>query len=306
MLQLGLVSGAGVRGLMGMREMLQDQHVSLPRSTTLPQQVTVFGPRKKPTTPGTLPMQKLAMPPLVAPIAGAIGAAGAKFGPAIKDVSERIAAGAADMLPTPNTTNPIANEWGIPAAFAALAGGSYGGYKLTDWLLRKERDMAGKQSVQDAEDDYRKALSEQYRAAMLAKRGSAGDDGDDFGLNDLAELYASVSREKQAFGMSALGALWPTLDQAYAHAWSPIGVPGLGTGHDSWEAAKGISNAAMLAAALGSGKVTYDWAKGRNKQEMLQQALKRRQALRSRVSPPPMLARPGELSDSEEGTPIAA
>ncbi len=288
LLGIGALGGFGVRGLMGMRDMTQDRQLPISASANLPRTISVFGKPQHPDVvdeqqakPKLLPFNKLSS--LGSLAAGAVNG----VGQAVSDLPKTLA----KILPDTHTTNPIATEWGIPAGMLALGGGAYGGYKLTDWLLNKEREMTGKNDVDAAEDDYHKALAEQYQSAMMAKGA-----GDDLGINDLADKYVAYAAEhghghvKQAFTMSALGALFPTVNDVYE------GLPGMG--HDNWQALKGGANAAALAAMLGTGKVTYDWAKGQNKQVLLRKALQRRQMMRQQMSPPPIVALPEEQSNN--------
>ena len=293
---VGAMGGIGIRSLMGLRDLIQNPQVAVSPSANLPHAITVYGKPQHPAVtaeeeenPATLPMQKLSWQALKDFGQSALNTAKGGInavGDALEAAPQQIAQTVAPYLPETHTTKPLANEWGIPAGMLALGGGAAGGYHLTDWLLNKERNMAGNQELTDAEDEYRQALAEQYRAAMMSK----GAD-DDLGINALADQYAARvaehGREKQAFGMSAVKYFFPQVDQAYSKL--PL------MGYDNWEALKGGANAAMLATALGTGKVTYDWAKKQNKQELLRKALKQRQAARQRLSPPPIVA----LTDEE-------
>ncbi len=278
LLGIGTLGGFGVRSLMGMGDMTQNRQLPISASANLPQTISIFGQPRHPDVEQEQPLGKPKALPFPK-MAGVLGDAANSVGEAVQGIPKALA----KIMPDTHTTNPIASEWGIPAGMMALGGGAYGGYKLTDWLLNKERAMSGENELDSAKDDYHKALAEQYRAAMMSKAAGA-----DLGINDLADRYAAHAAEhghgqvKQAFTMSALGAMFPAVDDMYES------MPGMG--HDRWQGLKGGANAAALAAMLGTGKVTYDWAKGQNKQELLQKALKRRQMLRQQMSPPPMVA----------------
>lgn len=142
--------------------------------------------------------------------------------------------------------------------------------------------MQGDAELKDAEDDYRHALGDQYRSAMMAKTG----EDDDLGIGELADRYAAHveahGRSKEAT-LSALPYL-PGGDMLKGMYMKAMG------GYDNYSAVEGGVNAAALLAALGTGYGTYNWAKGRNKQELLDKALKKRLQQRSKLSPPPVLA----------------
>lgn len=259
LLGVGVAGGVGVRGLMGLRDMVKDTQYPPQSSAQLPQPINLMrnfpAEEEEADVPGAA-MQKSAGEP------GALAKA------------------IAPMMPKTHTTSPLKNQAGIPMGMLAVGGGAFGGYKLLDWLLDKERGNTGQQEVGAAEDEYRKALAEQYRAAMQAKHA-----GDDLGITALADLYVEDvqqnGRQKRAiFNFLSRTPIGPMMDQAYA----PV------IGNDNWEAFKGTSDAAALALALGSGLATYNWTKGSNKNEILAKALKKRQQQRSRLSPAPMVA----------------
>ena len=181
----------------------------------------------------------------------------------LKDEREKRAEGgekswfnrAAQSLPNISTTKPLGDWWGPAAGIGLGAGAAYGGWKLTDWLLKKEREMAQKRELSQAEKEYREALAGSYKTAMLA-------DEDTFGID---ALYAD--REKLAL------------------SWDSPWTATLGT--DTVQGFKGGVLAAALIAAGGTGLAAYNWAKGRNQQKLLEKAMKIRARQRQAVSPPP-------------------
>ena len=271
LLGIGAATGVGVRSLMGLRDMATSPTLAVSPSANLPYTISIFGPPKDEEQSATVPMQK-----------AAVGPAPPDAGPSIVD---RIAKGIGPFLPNTHTRDPLMNEWGMPAGVAALGGGGLAGYALVDWLLSKQKKQQGTSSLQSAEDEYRGALADQYRAAMMAKRGS-----DDFGLNALADQVTAAAEQsgmtKEAIVQTIVDWLFPFIEKTYTK------LPGMG--YDNWQMLKGGVNTAAMLAALGTGKVTYDWAKGQNSQELLAKALKRRQLMRQQLSPPPMIALPEE------------
>jgi hypothetical protein len=80
--------------------------------------------------------------------------------------------------------------WHIPAALAAGAGGLYGGWKLTDYLLDKTRAAEQESEVSQARKEYEAALAGRRKVA------SAGPDP----LDALAGLWEKRGWVNQAIG----------------------------------------------------------------------------------------------------------
>lgn len=83
-------------------------------------------------------------------------------------------------------------------------------------------------------------------------------------------------------------------DEVLAKYW-PAGV--VSVGRDNWELMKGVGNAAILGTALATGKATYDMTRSGNRRQLLEKALKRRQASRLRNSPAPMIVLPNNAEE---------
>lgn len=162
-----------------------------------------------------------------------------------------------------------ASSLGIPAITVAGGAGLYGGWKLVDWLLNKQRGLKREGDVAEAEKDYNTALQEEYRAAMQHK--AAGDNSLGGTLDQLYDICAA-SQEKRAD--------WSAADWGF-----------LGPVHKAWmtpemqNAVKGAIYTAMLGVGGGAAYGTYQWAKGRNQQALLDKALKLRSRQRSVAQP---------------------
>jgi len=241
---MGGAAGIGYRGLTGLRDTLAAPSHTPPVSTQLPQTLKLDQ-----ITPDA-DQEKLA--------SGGLDA-----------TQNWLAEKLAPMLPKSlgSTTKPLMNALGMPMGVMAAGGSAYGGYKLTDWILNKEKERNQESQLGAAETDYQNALAEQYQAAMQAKQA-----GDDLGIDSLVDVH--TDRQKQAEG----------------------GI--LQSANDAWGATSGVITTGMLLSALGSGALTYNHVRGKNKQDVLAKALKRRQMQRARYSPPPILAEVPKQSDA--------
>lgn len=274
MLGIGLTAGAGARAVGGVYDMFNPQKYPAQRSAMLPKVLTI--PKEPQET------EKLSQ---------AGGVADWLAGLAAKH----------KLVPTPHTTSPLLNDWGIPAGVGAIGLGLYGGYQGTDKLLKKERQISSDADVEDAEDDYRKAMAEQYRAAMRSKAaGEAAGGDDDLGTHALAAAYTQhcdavkacpevdTAVEKQA-SPTLTEYFFPAADRMYIDAINTVSP---GKGYDYLHGAKGAVNAGIAATGLGTALAAYKWTKGRNEQEIMRKALQLRQQRRRALSPPPLVAIP--------------
>ena len=190
------------------------------------------------------------------------------------------------VLPQTFTKDPVAGEYALPLAATALIGGGYGGYKLLDWILNKQKQQQQQDELDETQQQFNDALSQQYQAAMQSKQAE-----DDLGLDDLADRY-----EKQAVNPMAytptLSAMqyWPG-GSLVDSAWSKF------LGHDAWQGVKGGTNTALGALALGAGLLAYNRTRQSNKQELIAKALKKRRAQRKALSPPPLVAMPDQQNE---------
>lgn len=190
----------------------------------------------------------------------------------------------AQKLPNISTTRPLGDVWGPTAGIGAAGGGIYGGWKLTDWLLNKEKQHQQTSDLGAAEDDYKKALADQYRAAMLAKQGS-----DTLGIDELYDLHAARVQEH---GRDKAAESW------LETPWSKT------LGHDNWQGMKGALLAAMALTAGGTGAATYNWTKGRSRSNLLDKAIKQRARMRAARAPSPIYTQvapqPPVIEEEEE------
>jgi len=251
---LGLVLGGGARAAVGARNLVHDTQTPI-SSTFSPEPIQVVRndsdvDREKQSAEGAA-----AAPPWWDPIAQA-------------------------AIPNVSTKQPLGDWWGPAAGIGLAGGGLLGGWALTDWLLSKERQQANDADVDAAEQEYEKALAEQYRQAMRAKAGS-----DTFGLDALYDKMTEAGDtavEKSAFVQTLFDKLY-----------SPFG-------HDNVQMGKGALLAAMALMAGGTGLATYNYTKGRNRQEIMQKALQRRARQRMNASPAPLYSTAPYATEPED------
>lgn len=150
-------------------------------------------------------------------------------------------------------SNIPSKPWYIPAATAAIGGGLFGGYKLVDTLLNKVHKQDKDKEMEEAKEEYRKALIEQYTPDSPAiKRGSAEGIQED--LDKLYMMYKKADfNDLAGKSVGTYGAL------------------------------------AMLLAG-GSGLATYNWVKSRSPEERLATSIRQRERLRWSTRPPEIYA----------------
>ncbi len=73
------------------------------------------------------------------------------------DILQRIA----NILPNISTTKPLGDWWGVPAGIGVGAGATYGGWKLTDWLLKKEREMSQQRDLDSGREGISRCAGRQ-------------------------------------------------------------------------------------------------------------------------------------------------
>jgi hypothetical protein len=237
LLHLGLAGagiGAGIRAGTGLHQLLI---AGKPKpATTLP-------------TPDTVPVPVLRPDPteMSEPDDGVEGE------PSIAKMAEKLAAEQwlpqpiADAMPNlSNSGHPFASWQGMPAAVGVGTLGVAGGYSLMDWLAKHRRKAEQKADVDDARDEFRSALANEYNTAMSAKQAN--------------ELDAAFDEwQKQANGRQQLA--------------------------DIGNLAGGMYGAAALALGGGTAYMTYKAMKERSAQKLLQKAIAARARQRSTPQP---------------------
>jgi hypothetical protein len=157
--------------------------------------------------------------------------------------------------------------WAMPAAAGAATAGAFGGWRLMDYLLGKQRRKERQQDLVHAKKDYEESLLEQ----QLAKRAVSVD---------LDRLFDAWEKHAAVIEKSALLPSGDTVGQ--------------------------LLGAYLLAAGAGAaytGKKTYDWVKRRQPSELLRKAQIRHRRELAASRPTPIYARPVPLTP---GTPLKA
>lgn len=152
----------------------------------------------------------------------------------------------------------IQHPYFAPAALTAGAVGGYGGWKLTDMVLDSQRRGELKDELGDAQGKFEQALQ-----PPLAPQGSPLG-------HDLDRLYADHKQQRKA--ASLLGAAGTAAQDAIGGP----GVPGevLGGAATGWPII-----------GLASAAITYSMLKSRQKQQVLQSALRKQHQQRLLTSP---------------------
>lgn len=260
--------GAGLRGLMGLSQLVsgninkKHRDIGLGRTTAtvnLPRQATDEELAKAMSDEDE--NSGFGLPKLNLPFLGKTAAEG-RFGPLNwfrKPMPAELKADPSSPItqawaPSPSVGlagDDASTKSGIPLYLplmgAALAGGLYGGYKLTDLLLGKRQQAEKEDELESAKKRYRHAITSQYTPSQVEKWSSA-----DVGIK-LDALYKTFVKQ----GLSdALG--------------TALGLYGLFGG----------------ALALGTGVGTYKYLKARTPEARLKKIIEQRARERWLRSPP--------------------
>ncbi len=157
--------------------------------------------------------------------------------------------------------NVSSKPWFMPAAFGAGVGGLYGGYKAVDSLLDSAHRADKDRELEDAKNEYRKALVEQYSPVSPAVKRADHETTLSEDLDTLYELNKQAMFEEAKETAKNVGG---TLLGGY-----------------------GIL-AGLLAG--GTGLAAYNWTKSRSPEERLAKAIKQREKLRWSTRPPEIYA----------------
>lgn len=285
---LGVGTGAGIRGLLALRDQMRDTTVDPFMHTSLvptPIAVPIRPPQKrKPTMLASMLMRRQQPADGEPSMAKAATALLKAADPVqwIADLLPRDLPGETPPLPPrdppPTRPGPLSGRFGIPAAVLAAGGGLYGGWTLMDWLAGKNRRDSLDTMTTDSETDYQKALAEQYRAAMRAKKAE-----DSLGIDDVFDAVNEHVKE-------ASKGLIPSPDW-YNSLWDGVSTPWswFGAGPRGVDQFRGAVDTATIAAGLGTGYMAYNWVKSRNKQKLLEKAVQLR-ARQRQFTPSPFYA----------------
>jgi hypothetical protein len=179
-------------------------------------------------------------------------------------------------------TSPLASQWGIPASMLVAGTGLYGGWRAMGALADKAKTNNVDTAVQDAEEDYQRALAEQYRAALRAKKGE-----DTLGIDDLYDALTKKAEEPSFL---------PRIPVVSSITDAMMTPATLAFGSDNVNKFRGGVDAATIASALGAGYLTHNWVKKRNTDKILEKAVQLR-ARQRQFTPSPFYAVPEQLAE---------
>lgn len=161
-------------------------------------------------------------------------------------------------------TSTSAIPWAIPGYMAAGLGGLLGGHSLVRQALKHHRKADLDKELQDAQQEYDEAMLSQYDPTKLR----------------------NLSGLKEAASTTLLDVCYDAASHLEKRGFLGLSVNnGLGRGAGLY-----LTLAGLL--GLGSGVGTYKWLHGRSGEKTLQDALKRRAALRALQNPAELYVRP--------------
>jgi hypothetical protein len=162
------------------------------------------------------------------------------------------------------------NPWAVAGSVPAAGAGLYGGYKLMDWLADSRRKSELDSELEQAYAEYEDALQQPRQL----KQSSVGPT-----LDELFDDFDGVEK-------SAENDLVSTVLSPFTNTMNRVVGP---------DATGGAMGAYLLAALLTggtTGALSYDWAKKRQKQKLLEKAIKKREREQARRGPTPFVAVP--------------
>lgn len=178
------------------------------------------------------------------------------------------------------STDPAQSAAYIPLILGGGAAGIYGGWKLTDWLLRKNRRAAVDAQLEKSKQDYRKALNEQYEAMLPPQ----------------AQKTAGALLDQTAEAMEKRGWDWPKID--VTPITKHLRIPGGQTADDWTNRLLGTYATVAGMTALGTGVGAYNWSRNRSEAAALEKALRQRRLDRA-ARPAPVMAVAKDVSPEE-------
>jgi len=260
---MGAGVGAAGRSLLGLRQLTDPRPLALGPRALLPDPIPlkVFrsAEEEEEDTAPRLPMRR--------PKAAAVD---------MSQLWDDAKTWAAEKLPETGiagASHPVLSSLGIPLAAGTALGTTYGGWKLLDWLLRKQRKGVMTQALRKAEEDYEKAVADQYRNAMRSKAASTADTRDVSAALD--ELHADLHDMAKQAGVKEI---YEKMKAAPQMAWD--------VGHG----ASGAYLAALALLAAAAFHKTHQWTRGRSPSAVVSKALKQR--YRQYPAPGPAYASP--------------
>lgn len=256
----GLGVGVGARAGSSLLSFLRPSAAPVARTSSVPEEIRIPIPTPSMHSPMEDEEEKIASAEPLRFLAGKLAGKQADLG---KTVADLVPQQVYDGLPSiANSGHPFNSWWGMPAAAATGAAGIAGGWTLMDQLLNARRKGQMQGDVEDARDDFRSALGEEYQAAMAAKNAAGEDQGED----PLADAYHMLK---------TAGSLLEQGEQQITD-WS--------------NALSGLYLTGALGLGGAAGVGTYNWAKNRSQQNMLRKAIAAR--ARARQMPQPVYAVP--------------
>jgi hypothetical protein len=185
----------------------------------------------------------------------------------------------AGLLPDVTTNATLMGPWTLPAALGVGTAAGLTGWQFADATLRGSPENIADEALTKAEEEYEEAMKDQYRAAARTKK--AGED--DFGINQLYAMWKEAGGPNGA-GTSPLSVAGNVADTMTA-PWQGF----LGT--ENWEQLKGMLLASMLGVGGLTAYTTYNWAKSRDREKIMNQAIKLR-GRQNQLATRPVVAQP--------------
>jgi len=265
LLRLGVGMGAvgvGARSLMGLAEFPRRQFAPPPKFPRRQSQIKI-------PVPVLDKEAKVQVPSFSDRPLEFLGAHGAKALGLLKDKAGPAWGGMREVMMSHRPDATLTNTpWGLPAAVAVGGAGLYGGYKLTDKLLGKQQTAEDEDELTKAKARYERAMLGNYK---LAAAGETTDEPEPFaGLDELCDQVKQANWFTETVGQKLTDA----------------GNSGPGGAYLGGNLALGLLTAA------GTGALAYNKAKGSGPEQILDEAVRRREEMLAATNPMPIEAVP--------------
>jgi len=171
-----------------------------------------------------------------------------------KTKAQQKSAGVGDFFEGRSATDITSHPLGFPLLAGSILLGHYGGYRLVDWLLRKQRDREDAVEVEKAKEEYEKALRRSFSIGKQPRKDAEAASP----LAEALDRFAAEMEKQAVFGLDP----------------------------ESLGRAVGLYLALAGAMAVPAATTMYDYVRKRQPEYLLSKAIKHQRAALAQERPP--------------------